>query len=70
MSVQDIMDRLKPRFLAKWRERLTELVVQKPEITAEDAYKAGYWDGVVDGVDVGVDGGVIHPTPAPESILQ
>lgn len=67
MSIQDIMDRLRPLFAAKWQDRLSALIKKKSSVSPEDAYKAGYWDGVVDGVDVGTDGGIIHQAPGQDS---
>lgn len=70
MTIQDIMNKLRPKCLAKWQERLGNLGRGKKNLTAEEAYKAGYWDGVVDGVDVGTDVGIINQTPCQDQILQ
>jgi len=65
MTIQDIMDMVRPRFFAKWCGRLNDLGRKKSEMSPEDAYKAGYWDGVVDSVDVGTDAGIIQTIPGP-----
>ena len=72
MSIQELMDQIRPRFFAKWRDRLNDLSRKKNKMTPEDAYKAGYWDGVIDGVDVGTDTGIIQAdlTPAGQHNLH